>query len=1152
MKKKLMLEDNYVSNSTILFRFMKFTLFLLFVGILNVYAINTHSQNARVTIRYSNEPLQTILNDIESQTDYLFIVINSKVDTKKKYSINAKSEPVFTVLDNIFKGENIQYKMRGNHIVLSQETQKAEQEVKRVLTGYVRDNSGEPLIGASILVKEASQGTVTDINGYFRLQGNYTNKTILSITYIGMQGQEITIGNKNKFDITLYDDSEQLDEVVVVGYGTQKKINLSGAVEALAGETLKNRTANNVGTMLQGLVPNLNISTNGGQISQTPGFNIRGATSINGGGSPLILVDGVPMEEAEFSRMNSNDIENISVLKDASSAAIYGARAAFGVILITTKKGKSEKIDFTFNNTMSIRTLGRMPEIVKDPYIQASYKKIMGAPWYDLYSEEELEYAKERSLDPSLPAVMINPRDPNRYTYLGATDWFHEIYNNTGTAHSHNISMSGATKKTSFYLGGEYFSEKGMVKYNTDIYNRYNLRSNVSYQVTDWLNISNNTSMTYYTYTAPASLDNGWLYKRIHNANALEIPKNPDGSWTEAGAKYIAGTEQGGNSDYTELLAQTQISFDLQLIKNIWSVKGDFAVKFWNKHKNYWESDQSFEYKDGPDSAPKELGWQDFAKSEHDNSRYSLFNIYTNFNKKFGKHEVGTTIGFEQQVESAQYFIGERNGMISDSAPSIQIATGEKSLYDGRHTWATRSGFYRANYMFDDKYILEANGRYDGTSRFAKKHRFGFFPSFSGAWVLSNEKFYQPIKEVMNIAKLRASYGWLGNQNVGYYEYISNMSFYECSYLLEGKKPTGVGSPNPISDDLTWEKVNTMNLGIDLAFFKNRLTVSGDIYRRNTKDMLTKGKTLPGVFGVNSPRKNAADLKTEGWEFSIGWQDNFSLASKPFRYSVKFNLSDSRAEITKFDNEKKQLDDYYVGQRLGEIWGLTTEGFFLSEEDIKNHADQWEVTAYPGDRPLAPGDLKYKDLNGDNKINKGDWTKDNPGDFSVIGNSTPRYCYGADINAAWNGFDLRILLQGVGKQDWYPNVFTFFGIYRAPWSDVYTNNLDHWTPENPDGYFPRLKSYTAEGAGDLSTPQTRYLQNAAYMRIKNVTFGYTLPQRLTRKLKIEQVRFYFSGENIAEFTKLTKNVDPEALGNGGENLVHPMQRVFSFGLNLNF
>lgn len=1146
-----MLRNIYSSNTTLLSKFKRIKLLLLLVGILHLCAFDAHSQNARVTVHHTNEPLQLILNDIESQTDYLFIVINSSVDVKQKYSVSAKSKPVYAVLDLLFKGKDVNYKMSGNHIVLSHKAKDGKnvekKTDKRVLTGYVKDDSGEPLIGANVHIKGDAQGTITDANGFFRLQGDYDSSTKLEISYIGMEAKEFAVGSQSNFDIVLRDNAEQLEEVVVVGYGTQKKINLSGAVEAVSGDVLKSRSVNNVGAMLQGLVPNLNITVNGGQLNQTPSFNIRGATSINEGGVPLILVDGIPTDEAEFSRMNSADIESISVLKDASSAAIYGARAAFGVILVTTQKGKSEKINFSFNNTVNIRTLGRMPEVVKDPYIQASYKDIMGAPWYDLYSEEELEYAKKRSLDPSLSPAMINPKDPNKYTYLGATDWFHELYSNTGISHSHNISLSGLTKKTSFYFGGEYFGEKGMIKYNTDQANRYNLRSKVSYQVTDWLNISNNTTMTYYTYTAPSSLDSGWLYKQIHNANALTVPKNPDGSWTENGAKYIAGVMVGGESDTKELQAQSQLSFDLQLIKNVWSIKGDFAVKFWNKHKDYWESDQAIEYKDGPDCLPKDLGWSDFAKSEHDNSRYTLFNIYTNFNKKFGKHDIGATIGFEQQVESAQYFTGQRDGLISNSVPNISVSSGEKSLYDSRYSWATRSGFYRLNYIFNDRYIFEANGRYDGTSRFRKEHRFGFFPSFSGAWIVSHEKFFQPIKDVMNNAKIRASYGWLGNQNVGYYEYISNMTFYECNYLLEGKKHIGVGSPYLISNDLTWEKVNTINFGLDMGFFKNRLTFSGDIYRRNTKDMLTNGEKLPGVLGVDSPRKNAADLKSEGWEISIGWQDNFMLASKPFNYSVKFNLSDSRAEITKFNNEDGDLDDYYKGWHLGDIWGLTTEGFFQSEEEIRNHANQWEVTAYPGDRPLAPGDLKYKDLNNDNKINKGRWTVDDHGDFSIIGNTMPRYCYGADINASWNGFDFRVLLQGVGKKDWYPNVFNFFGIYRAPWSDVYTNNLDHWTPENPNGYFPRLKSYTAETAGDMSIAQTRYLQNAAYMRIKNITFGYTVPKNITRKIKVDQIRVYFSGDNVAEFTSLCKNVDPEGLG-----LSHPMQRVFSFGLNLNF
>lgn len=1149
MKNKGMLRDDCPSNSVLLFRFMKITLFLLLAGVMNIYALQSNAQNARVSMEHINEPLQLILNDIESQTDYLFIVINKQVNTQKKYSVSVKEEPVADVLTELFEDENIGYTMRGNHIVLtSGENASQQPEKKRIITGKVKDNQGEPLIGASVLIKGTQNGTITDIDGNFRLEGNFDKNACLVISFIGMQTQEIVLGNQSVLDVTLSDDSRQLEEVVVVGYGTQKKINLSGAVEAVSGSVLKDRSVNNVGTMLQGLVPNLNISVSGGQINKTPSFNVRGMTTITQGGAPLILVDGIPMSEADFARMNSSDIESISVLKDASSAAIYGARAAFGVILVTTQKGQNEKIKFTFNNSVNIRTLGRMPEVVMDPYIQASYKDIMGAPWYDLYSDEELAYAKERVKNPSLSAAMINPKDPNRYTYLGTTDWFHELYNNTGVSHQHSIGMSGATKKTSYYLGGEYFGEKGMIKYNTDKYNRYNLRSNVSYQVTDWLRILNNTSMTYYTYRAPSLLDSGWLYKEIHNANALHVPKNPDGSWTETGAKYIAGTIMGGDSKYEELLVQTQVGFNIQLIKDIWTVDGNLAIKFWNKHKNYWESDKDFTYKDGPESEPKSLGWSDFARSEHDNSKFTLFNIYTNFNKTFGKHELGVTLGFEQQLESAQYFTGERDGLISNSAPSIGVASGEnKTLTDSRYSWATRSGFYRINYSFDGRYIVEANGRYDGTSRFQKDHRFGFFPSFSGAWVISNEHFFEPIKDVMNTAKIRASYGWLGNQNVGYYEYIKDMTFYECNYLLNGRKPIGVGSPELISNDLTWEKVNTINLGLDLAFFSNRLTASADIYRRNTKDMLTPGRTLPGVLGIASPRQNAADLKTQGWEISLGWQDHFTLASKPFRYSVKFNLSDSWAEITKFNNETGTLDDYYKGCRIGDIWGLTTEGFFESEEDIKNHANQWEVTAYPGDRPLAPGDLKYKDLNKDGYINKGKWTVDDHGDYSVIGNTSARYCYGADLNAEWNGFDLRIILQGVGKKDWYPNVFNFFGIYRAPWSNVYTNNLDHWTKDNPDGYFPRLKSYTAEVAGDMSIAQTRYLQNAAYMRIKNVTLGYTIPQSLTRKWHLDQVRFYFSGDNIAEFTKLSKNVDPEGL-----ELTHPMQRVFSIGLNLNF
>lgn len=485
--------------------------------------------------------------------------------------------------------------------------------------------------------------------------------------------------------------------------------------------------------------------------------------------------------------------------------------------------------------------------------------------------------------------------------------------------------------------------------------------------------------------------------------------------------------------------------------------------------------------------------------------------------------------------------------LISSSLPSVELATGSARVREDNYEWATRGGFFRLNYIYNNKYIFEANGRYDGSSRFPKNDRFGFFPSISAAWIISQEKFMHATQNWLNYAKLRISYGALGNQDVSYYEYIASMGSSEQQLLINGIKPMGVTPSGLVSNSLTWEKVYTKNIGLDLNFFNNRLTFSGDIYRRDTKDMLTKGKTLPSVLGALEPRINAADMKTEGWEISLGWRDLFNLGNKPFSYNVKFILSDNRSFITRFDNPTGNLDDWYEGCEIGEIWGLVTEGFFKDQADIDNHADQWDVTSYPGDRPIEPGDLKYKDLDNNGKINNGSWTVNDPGDYKVIGNNASRYNYGADFTAEWNGLDFRVLLQGVGKKDWYPESHYFFGIYRAPWGNVLENNLDHWTPENTDAYFPRLKSYIAEGGKDLAINQTRYLQNAAYLRIKNITIGYTLPKKFTMKAKLERVRLYLTGDNIFEFTKLSKNYDPEILGTS-----HPMQRLFTFGLNLSF
>ncbi len=1061
-----------------IYKIMKITLTLVFVSIFSMFAGNIHSQNARITFTKNNATLESVLNEIENQTDYLFI-INSNIDTHQKVSVRADDTPVSKVLDELFHDTEIHYTMEGSHIVLSNKPQPAILQQTRKITGRILDENGEPLIGVSVMLKGTSNGTITNIDGDYTLSGDITDKSVLEVTYIGMKKQEITVGNRTRINITMTSDNEMLDEVIVVGYGTQKKVNLSGAVESVGGKTLANRATNSIGTMLQGIVPNLNISIGDGQANSVPTFNIRGETSINGG-SPLIVIDGIPTETAFFSRMNSSDIESISVLKDASSAAIYGAKAAYGVILVTTKKGeKGEKINVDFDNSITVRKLGRMPKIVKDPYIQASYKKIMGKPWYDLYSDEDLKYIEKMKEDPTLPNVIPSFSNPEYYTYLGNTDWFSEIYDNTGITHSHNLSLSGASEKASYYIGMEYMQERGLLKINKDIMDRYNFRSKVDFKVADWLTFGNNTSALYYTYKRPSSFYS-WLFNRINDTNTLMTVKNPDGSWTKEGAELI-GSLSEGEAQTTELSLQSQFTMTLALIKNVLSIKADATARLGNRETEQWDSDMNIPYKQGPNLADEYLGWVDMAQLAKERDYYTSVNAYIDFTKSFGKHQVSALAGFNQEYNSHRYMRGEREELISSSLPSVELATGSARVREDNYEWATRGGFFRLNYIYNNKYIFEANGRYDGSSRFPKNDRFGFFPS------------------------------------------------------------------GLVSNSLTWEKVYTKNIGLDLNFFNNRLTFSGDIYRRDTKDMLTKGKTLPSVLGALEPRINAADMKTEGWEISLGWRDLFNLGNKPFSYNVKFILSDNRSFITRFDNPTGNLDDWYEGCEIGEIWGLVTEGFFKDQADIDNHADQWDVTSYPGDRPIEPGDLKYKDLDNNGKINNGSWTVNDPGDYKVIGNNASRYNYGADFTAEWNGLDFRVLLQGVGKKDWYPESHYFFGIYRAPWGNVLENNLDHWTPENTDAYFPRLKSYIAEGGKDLAINQTRYLQNAAYLRIKNITIGYTLPKKFTMKAKLERVRLYLTGDNIFEFTKLSKNYDPEILGTS-----HPMQRLFTFGLNLSF
>jgi TonB-linked SusC/RagA family outer membrane protein len=1121
------------------------------VCLLAIFSFMTMSSFAQISVKANKQSIRTILKSIEKQTDYAFFYNEGLLDLDKTTSINVKDLPVEDALNLLLKETNITFKKEGKTIVLTPKvkTQQPSVQKSNKITGTVTDTQGEPIIGASVKLEGSNNGTITNIDGKFSFDLPQDGK--LSISYIGYATTSVFTAGKTKINVTLQEDIKALEEVVVIGYGTMKKVNLSGAVASISSKMIENRPLVNVGQGLQGAIANLNVTIGDGNANTAPKFNIRGTTSLTGG-QPFILVDNIPVTPDELSRINTNDIENISVLKDASSAAIYGARASFGVILITTKSAKTEKMKVDVNAFYSTRCITRKPKYMTDPYSVMDIKNQAAYPLYNLYNKQQMDIAKQISDNPSMDRVILNPTDKNYYMYLGSTDWLNEVYENYAPSYTINANVSRRNDKGGYYLSTEYFNQDGMFKFGNDIYQRYNMRSKVDYQIANWLNVSNNTTFTYRKYDKPyVGLDG--FFNTINRTNSLDVPYNPDGSYTKSGATTIGLLNNGGREIQNNHEFQTTFGLQLDIIKNILQIKAD--ATFRRKSSFMKESQFARYYKEGPDQALKSTGELGLARNTSSYTNYSVYNIYGSFNKTFAKkHEVTALIGFNQENQRYNDYWMSRDRLISQGYPTAALASGDFKGGESIEEWSLRGTFGRLGYIYNKRYIFELNGRYDGTSRFPQRDRFGFFPSGSVAWNVTEENFMKNFKEKIGLdqLKFRASYGSLGNQDVSAYAYLASMGAGDISWILDGKKPSGISAPGLVSSSLTWEKVSTKNFGVDLAMLNQRLMANIDIYERTTKDMLTKGVTLPNVLGVSEPKENAADLKTTGWELGLTWADNFMLGGSKFNYSAKIAISDSKTKITRYDNKTGSLSDWRVGETVGDIWGLTTDGYFQTSEELKT-LDQSAVGEDDNSYRFYVGDLKFKDLNGDGKINRGKWTADDHGDFKVIGNSATHYPYSVDLNADWKGFDFRAFLQGIGQKDWYPNGGNhyFWGVYAQPWTNVQEKNLDHWTPENPNAYFPRVKAYIAEDTGsELACSQTKYLQDASYLRLKNLTFGYTLPYSLTKKHGISKMRIYFSGENLFEITHLdgNKNLDPESLSGG----VYPMQRTYSFGLNINF
>ncbi|MBX3238912.1 MAG: TonB-dependent receptor [Chitinophagaceae bacterium] len=1062
------------------------------------------------------------------------------------------------------------------------------QAQERAVRGSVFDNTGNPLSSVSVREKNTSNGTLTDDEGKYQISVK-SPQSILEFSIVGYKSQEITVGSQASVDIVLELENSTLEDIVVVGYGTQKKVNLSGAVDQVKARDLQNRPIANVSQGLQGMVPNLNIRFASGQPGAAPDINIRGITSINGGG-PLILVDGVQTSAAELNLLAAQDIESMSVIKDASAAAIYGARAAFGVILITTKKGGDVGAKVNYSNNFSMNRPTVMPKMVTDPYIFSRLLQLStdNTPWNNVsYSDQFYAYAKERSENPSVPGARENPTAPGEWEYMGNRDWSRYFMDEFNFNQNHDLSINGVSEnnKVRYYLSGGYNRQNSPLALAKDVFDRYSLRAKVDYNLNKWLSFGNNTFYTNSLREVPNYFSPWDTYNHFPTA----FDKNPDGTWANTSVgRAAAQIVDGGVYTSRQNMIQSTFSGEMNFWDRLLTINADYTFR--NTQTDGRWSTQKYKIGFGPGDVREE--GQSGAGRSGALENYQIVNVYGTLNKTISKHALTAILGFNQESLRYEYFTVNRADLISSSFPTIRLATG---LWDGSESissYAIRGVFGRLNYIYNNRYIVEFNGRYDGSSRFPKDKRFGFFPSASVAWRIDQEDFMSGITHIVNNFKIRASYGSLGNQLVSNYGYIASMGSSQSNYLIGDGRPLIINPSGLVSDNYTWEKVNTTNIGIDLGFLGEKFTAVFDYYTRNTLGMLAPGKQLPAVLGAGEPSENSADLQTKGWELTLGYQDRVSLGGSPLNFGARFVLSDSRSKISHFDNPTNNILQYYKGMQLGEIWGLESDGLFKSTDEISK-LDQESIIPW-GALSIVPGWPKYVDQDGNGVIEKG-YTLGDTKDLKIIGNTTPRYMYGLDLNGSWKGLDVRVFMQGVGKRDYYPLDYLFFGFYQQPYGNTYQHLLDFYRPENDNptlmakhsqSYidaglanantdnprFPILQNWMADAnlgtrvdqAMGLAIPQTGYLQNAAYLRIKNVTIGYTLPSSLTRKIGIDRLRVYVAGENIHEWSEVRDYFDPEStngniifnpaagVGRSGHGMTYPFQRSYSAGINVIF
>lgn len=1083
------------------------------------------------------------------------------------------------------------------------------QQTRILVSGRILDSSGQPVPGASVIEKGTTNGVNTDIDGKFTI--SVKSGASLEVSCIGYE--TVSVAASENLSVTLREDTQFLDEVVVVGFGTQKKVNMTGSVAAVdVDKAFGSKPITDVSKGLQGVVPGLSITYNSNDLNASPTMKIRGTGSINGDNTPLILLDGVEVPDLSF--VNPDNIKSISVLKDAASASIYGSRAAWGVVLITSKDGSAvkDKVSITYSNNFSWNQPIGLPKYITDKKgVLAQLEEGMIAQknvdgsrieafgmYYDTIGKGITTWFDKYSGNLSNPVYKYG----EDYEFIEGTPYYYRVSDpnkeifKTSFSQTHNLSVNGNTGKTNYNIGLGYTMNDGTLKAakKNDV-KRYNLNLSTNTQVKNWLNIGTKVMYVEKEYEYPYGYSQskgatGLLYyvmrfptffpfgisdgsKLADGTYASDSAATGEGLYFRHGNAYVANESICSSKDqYLTLGGNVRINLAPGL-----SFYGDYTRGRYNYENRsmrqpYYVANWSF---------PKKAAvtTNDFLERTYVSKIINTYNAYFDYLFDIQKqHNFAIKVGANAEDLRYDSQSVKVNGVQDVEHPTLNLTDGKnEGIVDESLRHRATAGFFgRINYNYKEKYLLELNGRYDGSSSFRTGKQWAFFSSASAGYRISEEKFWTNIKPYVPTLKVRASYGSVGNQALdSWYPYISTMATETVSWVgTDMNQVSTTTTPSAVNPDMTWEKIRTLDIGFDAGFFNNELNVTFDWYQRRNVGMLVAGNEIVRYAGIAvAPLENGGDMKTNGWELQIDYNHAFN---KDFAIYGTFTLSDAKSEITKWNNTTGALNSWYKGKKLGEIWGFETDRYFNSS-DV--NPDGTLKTGTPdqsylqnGSFRFGAGDIKYKDLNNDGKIDTGKGTIDDHGDLKRIGNQLPRYEYSLRVGAMLKGFDVEVLLQGVGKRDMWSTSSLFIPHAAGAQMNIFENQLDYWTESNQNARFPR--PYINGAFGSLSglpgnsgcnnfAPQTKYLNNLAYLRVKNFTVGYTLPQNLTRKIFVEKLRFYFSAQNLFTFDHIDGVMDPECTGGSSKTYTNgmdmtmagramPFNRQWSCGLQITF